>query len=413
MKINGIIAEYNPFHNGHKYHLDTLKQHTEADYTIVVMSGDFTQRGAPALLPKHERARMALQNGADLVLELPLYYACGSAEYFASGAVALLDKLGVVNFLGFGSEGGNIRQILEIAELLQSEPPAYRSELKKGIRLGLTFPQARRQALVHCFPDYTDFDLLLASPNNILGIEYCRALLVRASDIEPVTIKRVGGGYHTSEVPADDSFGSALSLRTLLATQDDLTLCRRQLPDNVYDILEQCWHKNGPVFDTDLSQILHYKLLLEAPKGFSSYVDVSEELSDRIVNKLSDYISYPQFCTLLKTKETTYTRISRCLIHILLDMKQETLADYIRLDYVPYARILGFRKDATPLLHEIKQHSSIPLLSKLADAQTLLDANAYRMLTDDISAAHIYQTLLTARYQTPMCNEFTQELVLV
>lgn len=413
MRVNGIIAEYNPFHNGHKYHLDTFRKQTDADYTVVVMSGDFTQRGAPALLPKHERAKMALAGGADLVLELPLYYACGSAEYFAGGAVALLDKLGVIDYLGFGSEDGDIDRILEAAELLQAEPPAYREELKKGIRQGMTYPKARRQALCACFPDADDFETLLSTPNNILGIEYCRALLSRASTIKPLTIKRTGASYHTRKVQADKSYSSALSLRTALEDRDDVTLCMDQMPASAYAVLQKNWHQRCPVFDSDLSLLLHYKLTAEAPKGFTRYVDVSEELSDRIQNRLPEYLNYAQFVSLLKTKETTYTRVSRCLLHILLDMKQEVLADYLRMDYVPYARILGFRKDASPLLHRIKEASRIPLLSKLADAKALLAAPAYRMLCDDIRAAHLYQTLLTSRYGLPVENEYTKEIQMV
>ena len=413
MYINGIIAEYNPFHNGHKYHLEALKEKSGADYTVVVMSGDFTQRGAPALLPKHERARMALQNGADLVLELPLYYACGSAEYFASGAVALLDRLGCIQSLGFGSEGGDIAQLQEIAELLQSEPPAYRQELKKGIRSGLTYPQARRKALAACFPDNAHFETLLSSPNNILGIEYCRALLARVSTIEPMTIKRIGAAYHTSGILQDGLYSSALSLRTALSETDSPDVCFGQMPDTAAKIIQKSWQKSCPVFDTDLSHVLHYKLLSEAHKGFTEYVDVSEDLSDRILRKLPEYLSYSQFCSLLKTKETTYTRISRCLLHILLNMKQDTLADYIRMDYTPYARILGFRKDASPLLHELKQKSEIPLVTKLADAKNLLTEQAYGMLMDDVGASHLYQTILTAKFGRPVEHEFTKELVIV
>lgn len=422
MLVNAIIAEYNPFHNGHKYQLNACKKETGADYTIVIMSGDFTQRGAPALLPKHERARMALLSGADLVLELPLYYACGSAEYFANGAVSLLDKLGVVNFLCFGSECGDMKKLLEIAGLLQNEPPAYRETLKQALKNGLTYPQARRQALHCCYGisanDCTTctIDTLLSTPNNILGIEYCRALFMRRSTITPFTIKRLGAAYHESALSENESNASALAIRTALSANTDissLSLCRDMLPASSYEILCENWQKRCPVFEDDLSAILHFKLLSEAETGFADYVDVTEDLSDRIIKRLPQFVSFSQFCGLLKTREMTYTRISRCLLHILLNMKRETLARCIRQDYVPYARILGMKKTAAPLLHAIKENSSIPLVSKLADAQKLLSEETFDMLKQDILAAHLYQSVLTSRYGVMAENEYQKKIQMV
>ncbi len=421
MQVNGIIAEYNPFHNGHQYHMDKLRTLTHADYTVVVMSGDFTQRGAPALFAKHERAKMALSSGADLVLELPLYYACGSAEYFAGGSIALLDKLHVVDTVGFGSECGQLDKLQKLSDILLAEPVSYRQSLKQYIKQGLSFPVARRQALMECFPDETDLEELLSSPNNILGIEYCKALQDRKSSIQPLTIKREGADYHASKLPtlaSHSSFSSALALRTAMATDGKTALtapdfCQTQMPASACKVLQESWHRQGPIFDESLSALLHYKLLLEQSNGFCSYVDVSEELSDGILNKLPAYQTFSQFAKLLKTKEMTYTRVCRCLLHILLDMKQKHLADYIRQDYVPYARVLGFRRSATPLLHAIKKNSDIPLVTKLADAKNVLTGTAFSMLTEDIRAAHLYQSLLTSQYGVPVENEYTKELIIL
>ena len=150
MKIAGIIAEYNPFHNGHKYHIEQTRKITGADFIIVVMSGNFTQRGTPAIMDKYSRARMALENGADMVLELPSCYACGSAEYFADGAIALLDKLGCVDYVCFGSECGDIELLRPIAEILATEPENYSEMLRAELKSGATFPRARNRALIHC-----------------------------------------------------------------------------------------------------------------------------------------------------------------------------------------------------------------------------------------------------------------------
>ena len=189
MKIAGIIAEYTPFHNGHAYHLDQVRKKTNADYLIIVMSGDFMQRGVPAMLDKYNRAKMALMNGADLVLELPCLYACSSAEYFANGAVTLLNNLGVVDSIGFGCENDNLQTLQKVASLLTDEPAEYSRVLQNSLRNGLAYPVARNIALNECLNDLSNDKSLLSSPNNILAVEYLKALYKLNSTITPVAIK--------------------------------------------------------------------------------------------------------------------------------------------------------------------------------------------------------------------------------
>ena len=196
MKVNGIVAEYNPFHNGHAYQMKHAKEATGADYTIIVMSGNFMQRGAPALLDKFTRAKMALECGADLVLELPTCYAASSAEFFAKGSVALFDKLGVTTNLCFGSECGNIDTLSRIAEIFYTEPEPYVESLRCNLKKGMSFPIARTWALLQYAPSLSDDKDVLSSPNNILGIEYLKALMSRNSKIVPFTTTRVGADYH-------------------------------------------------------------------------------------------------------------------------------------------------------------------------------------------------------------------------
>lgn len=411
MKAAGIIAEYNPFHNGHQYHMDEVKKQTGADYIIVVLSGNFTQRGGPAMIHKYARAKMALLAGADLVLELPLYYSCGSAEYFAEGAVSLLRKTGVVSAVGFGSECGDLDCLCRLASLFNEEPQPYRDALKDALRGGKTYPQARQAAVAACLPEYARTDRLLTSPNNILGIEYCRAIERRGSMISPFTVKRKGDGYHEAGLSSETS--SALALRTALSDGGRLEALKGRVPGSIYGVLEENWGKTFPIFDRSLSPLMQYKLLLNAPEGFSGYVDISHELSDRIKNLLPSYQNYAQFVNLLKTKDITYTRVSRSLIHILLNMRKEKLERYINMDYTPYARILGLRKSSAKLLNAIKNNSEIPLLSKLADAKGLLSGDEYGMLLDDVNASHIYNSLITAKYGTVMKNEFSQEIQIV
>ncbi len=393
MKVNGIIAEYNPFHNGHLYHLETVKERTKADYTVVVMSGNFVQRGAPALLPKHTRAEMALKCGADLVLELPAYYAAGSAEFFAAGAVALLDRLGMVDFLCFGSECGQTRPLMEIASILAEEPPEYGASLRRHLKEGLSFPRARAMALTEQCPSLADTELL-SSPNNLLGTEYCKALLRRGSGIRPVTIRRLGADYHQEETlprfPEDRP--SALFLRKAILSHTAPESLRRLLPPKAFSVLSRALEEYPPLESDDFSLPLYYKLLTDAPKGYRQYLDVSSELSERILGHLDQFESFDTFCESLKTKGTTYTRISRCLIHILLQMETEKFQQYQALD-LPYARVLGLRKSASPLLSAIKQNTSIPLISKSADADKLLGPEALAMFREDLSISHIYNAV--------------------
>ena len=193
MKVNGIIAEYNPFHNGHLYQLETSRKRTGADYTVVVMSGNFTQRGEAAILSKYVRTEMALRCGADLVLELPALFAAGSAEFFATGAAALLDRLGVVDYLCFGSECGNAKKLTELAKILAEEPEDFKRLLQGKLAQGMNFPAARASALQEAFPSAEDIDVILKAPNNILGLEYAKALLCRGSAIKLCTITRIIG----------------------------------------------------------------------------------------------------------------------------------------------------------------------------------------------------------------------------
>lgn len=396
MKTVGIIAEYNPFHNGHAYHINKAKELTGADYCIVVMSGDFVQRGAPAMMDKHLRARIALMNGADLVLELPAYYALGSAEYFAGGAVTLLDKLGVTDSLCFGSECGDVKLLMTFADLLLHEDKVFKQTLDRGLRRGHSYPQARNAAIEASAPHLTAHTGILATPNNILGIEYCKALLKRNSPIQPQTIRRTGASYHDKSLQANCC--SALALREALKYSDSPDSILNQVPASTRALMEEQYLKTYPVFADDLSLLMHYRLLSEPSGEFTRYPDIDRELSDRIINLLPQYQDFPSFCDLLKTKNRTYTRISRSLLHILLQICREDVTHYLSEDQIFYARMLGFQESAGPLLSAIKQKASVPLLSKLADAEKLLTPTGMSMLEKDIYASHVYQGIVRHKF---------------
>lgn len=406
MKVAAIIAEYNPFHNGHKYHIEKIRQLTGADFCLVIMSGDFTQRGEPAVADKYMRTEMALANGADLVLELPVCFSCASSPYFAQGAVSLLDQLGVVDYLAFGSECGQISLLENTAAILAQNPPAYAKALQNGLKAGLPFPAAQSQALARL---EQDLSRILAFPNNLLGVEYCKCLLSRGSAIQPVTISRAGSGYHDSRIQGDS--GSALAIRKILETRSSLDTVRPCVPDTVFAILEASYRKKFPVLPDMLSQMLHYKLLAQEDAGFTSYLDISEDLSRRICRQIPAYENFGSFCSLLKTKELTYTRISRSLLHILLDIRKEDPVYDGLEEETSYARILGFRQAAAPLLTAIRTNSRIPLISKLADAHNYLKEPAMNRLSKDIRAAHLYNALVFHAYGTKLPVEMQRQIL--
>ena len=424
MKTAGIIAEYNPFHNGHKHHLEEVRRQTGADYLIIVMSGDFTQRGIPAVINKYSRTRMALDAGADLVLELPVCYATGSAAWFAQGAICLLDSLGCVDLVSFGSECGDIDRLTAMAKTLSEEPPAFTETLKCCLKEGLSYPTAREIALQSALSTPAARETVpqsaLSAPNDILGVEYCKALLEIGSSITPYTIRRLGGAYDDPELQAQNS--SALAIRTALyrgdsaihdRPTDDLVAIRDQVPPHVYNILSGEFNRTFPVFPDMLSAQLHYKLTSEADQGFDTYFDVSTDLSNRIRKLLPNYRNFLQFCDLLKTKQLTHTRVSRSLMHILLGIHKEDMETYRNAGTVFYARMLGFRKASVPLLGTIKDHSRIPLISKLADAPSLLTDTGKCQLNLDIRAAHIYESMVQHAFGTAFIQEQCREIISV
>ncbi len=420
MKTVGIIAEYNPFHNGHEYQLKKAKELTGADYCMVVMSGDFVQRGAPAVMDKYLRARSALMCGADLVIELPVPYACASAEYFAAGAVALLDRLGVADCLCFGRECGDMAILSEIADVLMSESDEFKNALRFYLKEGHSYPKARNHALCVAAPQLTEHMDVLNYPNNILALEYLKALRRRKSSIKPYTVARHVSGYHDTGLNA--SYSSALAIRESIAVTNNIDHIKAQVPDCVYKLLTEHYLKTFPVFPEDMSVMLNYKLLTENSDscGFTRYFDIDKDFSDKIKKLLPDAVNYDILCDTLKSKDMTYTRVARNLLHILLNIYQSDIETFRSQDYVYYARLLGFRKNASALLGAIKETSSIPLISKLADAASCIRAaeNTYseaglKMLGYDISASHIYSIMLQNKFKREFMNEYKEPMIII
>lgn len=418
MKTVGIIAEYNPFHNGHQYQLAQAKELSGADYAVVILSGDFTQRGTPALVSKYARCEMALLGGADLVLELPVCFSLGSAEYFARGAVNLLDSLGV-DALCFGSECGNISSLKLIADILLREPADYKRLLLQHQKEGMSFPAARSLALNEYIQNTPEENLattgisieeLLQSPNNILGIEYIKALLMRNSTMEIYTLLRQGAGYLNTALP-DGSFCSALAARRAIEQGAPLSSLVSFLPEDTLQILKRELQMGFPVTADDFSSMLFYRLLSLQPQGYTAFADVSESLSDKISNSLEQYISFSQFCEkILKSKDLTHTRISRALFHILLGITEEFLQTAASHDVACYARILGFRTSSAGLLSTLSAGPT-PFLSKLADAEKLLDPFGSKMLAQDVFASHLYEGIAAQKTGRTTEHEYRRQII--
>ncbi len=410
MHVTGLITEYNPFHNGHLFHLKKARETTGADYTAVVMSGSFVQRGAPAVFDKYSRTRAALLSGADLVFEMPAPFSTASAREFASYAVALFTALGAVDSICFGSECGEIEPILRAARLLNEESESFKKRLQDFLKEGKTFPEARSAALAE---EGAEEAKLLSSPNNILGVEYCQAVLRQRSPLSCFTIKREGNGYHDPSL--DGVLGSALAVRQALQSGTDVQALRFLLPDPSFDSV--C--RSIPVFLDDFSGLLNYRLLTEQEP--ERYAEIRPELAARIKKLAPGSASFDQRIKELKSRQLTYTGVSRGLIHLILGIEQRQMDLFKEAGFAPYARILGFRKSAAPLLRRIKENSSIPVISKLAGAEKRLDPAGAAMLACEIQSSHLYQNVRcekaasgafpgrTAVFQ----NEYTQPVLIL
>lgn len=416
MNVTGIVAEYNPFHNGHAYQIREARKLTECDYCVAVISGDFVQRGEVSVFSKYLRTKMALLSGADLVLEIPSIFAVSSAEDFAAGSVALLDNLGVVTHLCFGSELGQSENFMKAAKILGKESAVFSEKLKEGLQNGLSWPQARAFALNTelSYPEGTkdsqEIISLLETPNNLLGVEYCKALLRRGSSIMPVTVRRKGNGYHSEDLDGEMASASAIRKGIFAKAGSDISFFS-QIPEEIRSLFRE----ELPLQANDLSDLLNYCLLTLKRDHipFSIFSDVSKDLSDRLEHVLYDQGSFEKRIFQLKTRQYTYTRISRCLLHILLGITDEMVSAGKEAGYAPYARILGFKKNKAALLGEIKKHTRIPLVTKTADASRMLSDTAKLMFEQDLYASHVRQSILASKTGQPVRNEYTQPICII
>lgn len=412
MKIVGIIAEFNPFHNGHRRIFEKARE-SGADHIVVVMSGDYVQRGLPAITDKFTRCAYALDQGADLVLELPIYYSLGSAEFFAGGAISVLNHLGCVDTLLFGSEYEDISTTMEVAKILLEEPVEYTSQLKKASKEGLSYPAARQKALTSVLPSLSDKSDLIVSPNNILGIEYTKALLRSGSTIKPMTISRSDNGYSSTVLPSEGSFASATSIREILFQKNSAEskeILAPFLPESVLKNLVNYNEITGYSYGSSnaFSDLLKYKLMLERYEGYGQYWDINEDLSAKIANHLNDYTGFKEFALSLKSKDITYTRLCRSLMHILFNMTDDKVASYQQDNYTTYLRVLGLKRASSGLLKNINSNSDKPLIQNLRKAGLSLTALEKQLLNETVAASSIYDFCHCKNAK----NEYSKEIVL-
>ena len=434
MKTVGIIAEYNPFHNGHAYQIAEAKRITGADYAVVVMSGDFVQRGTPAIWDKYTRTRAALLGGADLVFELPVIYATASAEYFAEGGVALLTALGV-DAICFGSECGDIDALMEIARLFTNESPEFKTTLAQSLREGKSYPIAREDAYrahctAHALPVRED---ILCNPNNLLGIEYCKAILTQNSSLVPFTVQRIGDSYHEATA-SEGRYCSATALRTLLfdmmitgsrsvmasdcssaatntpteASATPAAKLHAQVPSAVLPLYLETLHNLPFITADDFSELLSYHLLYETADTLSTYADWNTELANRVLTRVPTLSGFEQTASLLKSRQLTLTRANRMLLHVLLHITTEQLQTAREHGSCFYARLLGLRESSSKALRHLSDHSTVPVINKLAPAEKELTGIAATLLQQDIRAAKLYDMVQHKKGALAPANEYTR-----
>ena len=403
MKVLGIIAEYNPFHNGHLFHLEESKKKCNADYTVAVMSGNFTQRGEPALIDKWTRAHQALSNGIDLVIELPTLYSISSAENFAEGAVKMLSSLGIVNYLSFGSETSNLDSLLKIADVLYNEPDAYKSLLHSELNKGISFPKARSNALVSYLSDDSIADII-NSPNNILGIEYLKSLHKLNSDIQPICIPRKEVGYN--QLSTTNTFASASAIRDLILK--DSSYIDRYLPTTSYNLIKNIINNKSFVKNlSEFDSIITYKIRTMSREELKNIPEISEGLENKLKEGANNYNTVYEILDFVKSKRYTLNRLKRILLYILLNITKKDML--IAQSITPYIRVLGFTANGKNILSKISKNTPniITSTKKFLDSNT--DNNLNILIQKDIEASNIYSIKYKEKSLSNL--DFTEKII--
>lgn len=396
--VLGIIAEYNPFHNGHLYHLKESKKATGAEYTVAIISGNFTQRGSTSIIDKWKKTEMALQNGVDLIIELPVLYSISSSENFAEGSIKILNSLGIIDFLSFGSETSNSKILNNFANILYDEPKEYKKILSNYLDTGLSFPKARENALLEYIKNFEDvntnfdnYQNILSSPNNILGIEYLKALKKYKSSIKPVCIKRSGADYNSSDISINTSIASATAIRELIKNKNFNTI-KTVMPEKSYSILADCINSGCIIPDLNcFEKEIIYVLRKMSIEEIANLPDVSEGLEFLIKKAINSCNTLTELLNTIKSKRYTITRLQRILLYALLDISKKDMKLSKEIDS-PYIRVLGFNDNGKKLISKIMdKNPNQPLITSV---KKFVDNNSntslQTMLNKDIFATNVY-----------------------
>lgn len=389
MKVVGIVSEYNPLHTGHAYHIRASREKTGATHVICVMSGHFVQRGEPALVDKWARAKMALLSGVDLVLELPVVFSCASAELFAYGAVRTLHHTGVVDFLSFGSEQGELGSLWRIASALYDEPVIYRELLKKYLNEGNSFAIAREKALVGYLRGLPEN--ILSQSNNILAIEYLKALKSLRSNIQPTTIKRQGSSYQDTQIAP--AFSSATAIRAFLKSNGSMTdsVFSANLPDSSIELLKQCAQDGrGPVFSDTFAQIILHKIRVAEPEALRQVPDVKEGLENRLKSCAMKAGTLDELINMVTTARYPSARIRRITANLLWGITKSSLQSFVDEENCGYLRVLGFNTKGLELLNRIDREGALPLITKVSNYRNQLSGLSREMFEYDLKATDVY-----------------------
>ncbi|MFI3210583.1 MAG: nucleotidyltransferase [Peptostreptococcaceae bacterium] len=407
MKTVGLIVEYNPFHNGHKYHLDKSLEITNATHSIAVMSGNFLQRGEPALFDKFTRANVAVKNGVDLVVELPILFSTQSAELFSFGAINLLNSLNIVDDVCFGSEEGNIEILKEISKILNFEPLEFKENLKKYIDEGNLFASARSNALFdyiknnflnnnglkNVFVNYNKEKLfnILNSSNNILGIEYIKALLKLNSSINPKTITRISNSYNSETI--DSTICSATAIRKNLKENNNLDFLEFVTPKFTNEMIKEKIDNNfNPLFDSDYYEILS-SIIYRDFDNLNKIFEVNEGIENKIYSNVFKHNDFNSYLLSIKSKRYTLTKIKRILNNILLGITKEDIKKIKNINSIPYVRVLAFNDRGREIIKKIKENSQINIITKFSNTEYLTDDISKTLLKYDVLATNIYNNL--------------------
>ncbi|SFR79044.1 nucleotidyltransferase family protein [[Clostridium] aminophilum] len=421
MKITGIIAEYNPFHAGHAYQIAEARRRSDADAVCVILSPSWVQRGEPAVFRRSARVEMALAGGADIVLEMPAPFATAAAPDFAFWGTSVLTGIGC-DALSFGCENDDAALLQTAARILAEEPEPFGTLLREGLKKGLSYPAAREAAfsgylsgaatsgtkdLSSGSPCSGRLHRLLSESNNILALEYCASLARQNRNTEIIPIRRLGASYNETVLPdfsgevgalspdGNAPFVSAMAIRNRLKESPTAPseVLRRFVPEEVFSRME----RETPLFPEDFSDLLQYAILRSDRDSLLSISDVGEEIAGRIHSASPDFRSFHDWIDLLKVRQFTYTRISRALTHILLGIRTAEIMNWKERPDTGYARILGFRREASPVLRELKKRTSIPIITRPADCFRTLSPAARSLFEKNTACEHIYRTVLTSK----------------